>query len=214
MKTRSLWQDTKTFFPLFLAELEKRQAKTVCVVGASDGKFVIPLADRGYRVRALERDATALNGGPVELPGHVPGEMLGLRRRLEHEGLANMVEIVEADLLAYDAPSGCDAVWTSCSWHYSVNHGRPLADFVARLQGLCDPDGIVGAEFMLPVEARHQAIEHYLEEGEIRQYFEGWHLLWEAYTPEFVEDPHVEQLAPHVHRMGFVVAERVSPNGA
>jgi hypothetical protein len=209
VKTPSLWQDTKTFFPLFLAELDKRPVKTVCVVGASDGKFVIPLAERGHRILALERDAKALDGGPVELPGHVPGEMLGLRRRLEIEDVSAEVEVLEADLLAHEALPTCDAVWTSCSWHYSVNHGRPLADFVARMQDLCEPEGIVAAEFMMPVEVRHLTIEHYLDEGEIRQYFEGWHLLWEAYTPEFTEAPHVEQLAPHTHRMGFVVAERV-----
>jgi hypothetical protein len=208
VKTRSLWQDTKTFFPLFLADLEKRQVKTVCVVGASDGKFVIPLARRGYRVLAIERDAMALQGGPVELPGYMPGEMLGLRHRLELEKVAAQVEIVEGDLLTHEALPICDAVWTSCSWHYSVNHHRPLADFITRLQNLCEPDGLLGAEFMMPVEARHLTIEHYLEEGEIRRYFEGWYLLWEVYTPTFVEPPHVEQLAPHAHRMGFIVAER------
>lgn len=213
MKTPSLWQDTKTFFPLFLAELDKRPAKTVCVIGASDGKFVIPLAKCGYRVLALERDAKALDGGPVELPGHVPDQMLGLRRRLEIEELTESVDIVEGDLLEVAGLPTCDAVWTSCSWHYSVNHRRPLADFLSRLQSVCGPDGIVGAEFMLPVEVRHQVIEHYLTEGAIRRYFDGWRFLWEAYTPRFIEDPHVEQLAPHIHRMGFVVAQRKNRNG-
>ncbi|WP_433185669.1 class I SAM-dependent methyltransferase [Actinoallomurus sp. CA-150999] len=208
MKTRSLWQDTKTFFPLFSAELERRRVKTVCVVGASDGKFVIPLAEHGYRVLAIERDPQAVHGGPVTLPGHVPGDMLGLRRRLDIERVAANVDIIEADLLEQDVLPTCDAVWTSCSWHYSVNHRRPLADFIGRLHALCAPTGILGAEYMMPVRTRHTTIEHYLEKGEIRRYFERWRLLWEAYTPTFVEDPHVEKLKPHIHRMGFVVAER------
>jgi hypothetical protein len=33
----------RTFFRLFLSEIEKRQARSVCVAGASEGKFV-PLA--------------------------------------------------------------------------------------------------------------------------------------------------------------------------
>lgn len=208
VKTRSLWQDTKTFFPLFLAELEARPVKTVCVVGASDGKFVIPLAERGYRVLAIERDPQAVQGGPVTLPGCVPGEMLGLRRRLEIEGVAGDVDIVEGDLLELDVLPSCDAVWTSCSWHYSVNHRRPLVDFIGRLQALCAATGVLGAEYMMPVRTRQMEIEHYPQKGDIRRYFEGWRFLWETYTPTFVEDPHVEQLKPHMHRMGLVVAER------
>lgn len=208
MKTRSLWQATKTFFPLFLNELADRDAHTVCVAGASDGKFVIPLALRGYHVVAIERDRRALDGGPVELPGHLPGEMPGLRRRLVTEEVRGSVEIIEGDLLALDQLPECDGVWTSCSWHYSVNHRRPLREFIRKLQALCGQGGLLGAEFMMPVEARHAKIEHYLEEGEIRRYFDAWRLLWEAYTSPFTEDPHVEQLEPHSHRMGLVIAER------
>jgi hypothetical protein len=208
--TPSLWQDTRTFFPLFQAELANRSIETVCVVGASDGKFVVPLARRGYRVTAIERDRRALDGGPVELPGYVPGQMLGLRSRLEREGVVRNVEIIEGDLLTLDALPRCDGVWTSCSWHYSVNHHRPLGQFIQRMQDLCTEDGLFGAEFMLPVTKRHETIEHYLEEGEIHRYLPGWRLLWEAYTPQFTEAPHVEQLEPHLHRMGLVLAERAT----
>ncbi|HEY3684238.1 MAG TPA: class I SAM-dependent methyltransferase [Streptosporangiaceae bacterium] len=211
MKTQSLWQATKTFFPLFLGELTQRPAQTVCVVGASDGKFVIPLAKLGYHVLAIERDRQAVHGGVVELPGHLQGTMLGLRRRMMSEEVAECVTIVEGDLFDLRHLPPCDAVWTSCSWHYSLNHRRPLSAFVERLQALCAPEGLLGAEFMMPVEERHQSIEHYLEEGQILDYFEGWRLLWEAYTPAFLEDPHVEQLKPHTHRMGFVMASRTSP---
>lgn len=208
MKTQSLWQATKTFFPLFLGELTQRSVQTVCVVGASDGKFVIPLAKLGFDVLAIERDGKAVHGGPVELPGHITGTMLGLRQRLKIEEVADHVTIVKDNLFDLRNLSACDAVWTSCSWHYSVNHDRPLREFVGRLQELCAPEGLLGAEFMMPVEDRHRAIEHYLDEGQIRDYLEGWRLLWEAYTPAFVEDPHVEQLEPHTHRMGFVMASR------
>ncbi len=46
MQTQSLWEHTLTFFPQFLATLRERVAPdaTVAVVGASDGKFVLPLA--------------------------------------------------------------------------------------------------------------------------------------------------------------------------
>lgn len=207
-QTTSLWQDTRTFFPLFLDELLRSAAKTVAVVGASDGKFVLPVARRGLHVYAIERDRLALDGGPVILPGNVPGTMAGLRHRLEAENLADRVEIIEADLL--DLPSTvepADAVWTSCSWHYSVNHRRPLDDFLSAMKNLCRPDaGLFGAEYMMPVEPRHLAVRHYPEEGELRRYFTGWAILWEAYTPPFAEVPHVEQLHEHIHRMGLLIA--------
>ena len=50
--------------------------------------------------------------------------------------------------------------------------------------------------------------EHYPEAGELRRHFSGWDVLWESYTPPFVEAPHIEQLNEHVHRMGLLVAQR------
>ena len=208
--TESVWQATKTFFPLFLDQVERHGAETVCVVGASDGKYVLPLARRGLRVIAVERDVLALDGGPITLPGPLPGTMTGLRRRLAAEDLTSQVTILEADILEPpETIETVDAVWTSCSWHYSVNHRRPLADFVTAMQNLTRTDeGLFGAEYMMPVEPRHFASEHYPEAGELRRYFTGWDIAWEAYTPAFVEDPHVEQPHPHVHRMGLLIASR------
>ncbi|MER7035243.1 SAM-dependent methyltransferase, partial [Streptomyces albidoflavus] len=69
MQTQSLWEHTLTFFPQFLAALKERAAPdaTVMVVGASDGKFVLPLAAAGYQVVAVEHDPLALHGGEVIL---------------------------------------------------------------------------------------------------------------------------------------------------
>lgn len=208
--TRSVWEDTTTFFPLFLTLIEQRDCQSVAVVGASDGKFVLPLARRGIRVIAVERDRTAVEGGPVLLPGDVATTMPGLRKRLAAEGLTDQVQILRADLLTLPDPAEpVDAVWTSCSWHYSINHHRPLADFISAMTHLCRPGGgIFGAEYMMPVEPRHFGIEHYLSEGNVRAFLPGWRIDWETYTPPFVEAPHVEQLTPHVHRMGLIIATR------
>jgi hypothetical protein len=209
-ETRSVWQDTRTFFPLFLDLILSRELHTVAVVGASDGKFVLPLARRGLHVVALERNPLAINGGPVILPGQGPATMPGLRKRLAEEGLAKRVQIVEADLLhLVTEPPPADAVWTSCSWHYTANHARPLADFINAMTGLCPRAGaVLGAEYMLPVQPHHLNIEHYPEQGEVRRFFRGWAIDWETYTPPFIEAPHVEQLSAHSHRMGLIIATR------
>jgi hypothetical protein len=209
-QTRSVWQDTRTFFPIFLDLVLARELETVCVVGASDGKFVLPLARRGVRVVAVERDPLALDGGSVILPGQGRTTMPGLRKRLAEEGLDELVQVIEADVLdiATDLwPVG--AVWTSCSWHYRVNHIRPLADFIRAMAELCrSPGGVLGAEYMLPVQPHHLGSEHYPEQGEVRRFFRGWAIDWETYTPPFIEAPHVEQLCEHIHRMGLIVATR------
>ncbi|MFD7320539.1 SAM-dependent methyltransferase [Streptomyces sp. NPDC059875] len=212
MQTQSLWEHTLTFFPQFLATLRERVAPdaTVAVVGASDGKFVLPLAAAGYRVIAIERDALALHGGEVHLPGDNHAQAMGLIDRLKLEELHDRVRIVEEDFL-HGEPLRipCDAIWTSCSWHYSANHHRPLAEFVDRMQRLVHPGGLFGAEFMMPVEKRHHLVEHYTSPERLRQHFIGdWDVLLTLRTNEFTERAHIGQLQDHTHRMGLFLAAR------
>lgn len=166
----------------------------------------------GYRVVAIERDAVALHGGDVHLPGDSQAHALGLIDRLKLEELHERVEVVEDDFLDGE-PLGlqCDAVWTSCSWHYSANHHRPLGEFVDRMQRLVRPGGVFGAEFMMPVERRHHMIEHYTSPERLHPHFIGdWEVLLTLRTTEFTERPHVGQLHDHTHRMGLLLAARTS----
>ncbi|MFB7459309.1 class I SAM-dependent methyltransferase [Streptomyces sp. NPDC056188] len=214
MQTQSLWEHTLTFFPQFLATLRERVAPdaTVAVIGASDGRLVLPLAAAGYRVVAIERDALALHGGNVRLPGDSEAHATGLIDRLKLEELHARVQVIEEDFLEggpLDVP--CEAVWTSCSWHYSANHHRPLAEFVDRMQRLVRPGGVFGAEFMMPVERRHHLVEHYTSPERLRHHFPGdWDVLLTLRTNEFTERPHVGQLHDHTHRMGLLLAARSS----
>ncbi|MEU3523305.1 class I SAM-dependent methyltransferase [Streptomyces sp. NPDC038707] len=214
MQTQSLWEHTLTFFPQFHAVLRERVApdSTVAVVGASDGKFVLPLAAAGYRVVAIERDALAVHGGEVRLPGGSQVHAMGLADRLKLEELHGRVQVIEEDFLAWeplDMP--CEAVWTSCSWHYSANHHRPLAEFVDRMQRLVRPGGVFGAEFMMPVEKRHHLVEHYTSPERLRPHFlDDWDVLLTLRTNEFTERPHIGQPHDHTHRMGLLLAARSS----
>jgi hypothetical protein len=214
VKTQSLWEHTLTFFPQFLATLKEHASPdaTVAVIGASDGKFVLPLAAAGYRVIAIERDPLALHGGQVNLPGDVNAPALGLIDRLQLEKLYDRVQVVEEDFVeAESLESHCDAVWTSCSWHYSANHHRPLADFVARMQSQVRIGGLFGAEFMMPVEPCHARIEHYTSPEKLGRHFtDDWHVLLTLRTNEFTEWPHVGRLQDHTHRMGLLLATRTA----
>jgi hypothetical protein len=212
VQTQSLWEHTLTFFPQFLAALKEHASHdaTVAVIGASDGKFVLPLAAAGYRVIAVECDPLALHGGEVHLPGDVNAHAMGLIDRLKLEELYDRVHVVEEDFLdSQPLDTLCDAVWTSCSWHYSANHHRPLAEFVARMQLLVRAGGLFGAEFMMPVEPRHHLVEHYTSPEKLSRHFtSAWHVLLTLRTTEFTERAHLGQLQDHTHRMGLLLAAR------
>ncbi len=215
MHTPSLWEHTLTFFPQFRAALTEHVGPdaTVAVIGASDGRFVLPLAAAGHRVIAIERDPVALHGGPVQLPDGTKAHAAGLVERLKQEGLDDRVQIVEGDFLdtALDLDGHCDAVWTSCSWHYSANHHRPLADFVTRMQALVRVDGLFGAEFMMPVTARHHLIEHYTSPERLSAHFStDWDIQLTLRTGQFTELPHIGQPHAHTHRMGLLLATRLA----
>ncbi|MEV7287664.1 SAM-dependent methyltransferase [Streptomyces sp. NPDC093252] len=132
---------------------------------------------------------------------------------LKREELTSRVEVVEGDFLnGTPLELRCDAVWTSCSWHYSANHRRPLAEFVDRMQRLVGTGGVFGAEFMMPVERRHHVIEHYTSPERLRRHFHnGWEVLLTLSTDEFTERPHVGRPHEHTHRMGLPIAARTSP---
>jgi SAM-dependent methyltransferase len=212
VRTSSLWERTLSFFPQFLATLVEHVSPeaSVVVVGASDGKFVVPLAAAGYRVIAIERDHLALHGGQVRLPDDITALAPGLIARLRREGLQDWVQVVEGDFLTTATSlAPCDAIWTSCSWHYSVNHQRPLAEFVSRMQRLVRPGGLFGAEFMMPIEEKHFMIEHYTSPERLSHHFtDGWTILLTLRTSEFDEPAHVGKLQDHAHRMGLLLALR------
>jgi hypothetical protein len=94
---------------------------------------------------AIERDLLTPHGGEVLLRGEITVHTPGLTDRLKKEHLQDNVQIVDGDFLDPSFPEGrCDAVWTSCSWHYSINHRRPLAEFVTRMQHLLRANGLFG----------------------------------------------------------------------
>jgi hypothetical protein len=101
MRTHNLWERV-LFFPQYPAALKERLAPdvTVAVIGASDGKSVLPLAAAGYCVITIERDDLALHGGTVHHTGDSEVTSMGLIERLKLEELHARVQVVEEDLLS------------------------------------------------------------------------------------------------------------------
>lgn len=213
MPALSHWAHTKTFFPLLVSELERRdKVGRALIIGASDGKFVLPLAAKGWHVTALEIDPIALFGGSVEFPKGTAINSPGLFERVREHSLDANVQIVQDDFYEYVTKNTFDVVFTSCSWHYSRNHHRPVREYILKMQDCVAPEGLFCAEFMMPVEPRHFGSEHYMTQGQIRRYFgTTWNILEEFYTMPFLERAHVGNLSDHVHQMGFFMAVNSPP---
>ena len=194
----SPWESAKTFFPLFEALFCVERLTSILVVGASDGKFVLPLSVKGINVVALDVDEDALLTGPGSL-----------KQRADELNLSSKVSCVHGDILNVDLGK-FDAVWTSCSWHYSRNFHRPFCDYIDSMKRHVRCGGLLAAEYMMPVDVKHIRAEHYLEPGEIWGFLRSWHRLWDAYTTAYEEAPHPGREFPHVHRMGFCIARKPS----
>lgn len=213
MKTQSVWEETKTFFPIFIDRLEKNCniPGKVCVVGASDGKFVLPLVKRGWYVTAIEINEVVLYGGLIEFPGQERLEIPGLISRLREENLENSVRIIHGNFSDCEMNEPHEAVFTSCSWHYSLNHNVPLKDYIQKMQAIVNCGGIFCAEYMMPCEEKHNKIEHYVREEQLKSYFDQrvWEIWENFYTDVFEEKAHVGNIINHKHRMGFLMAKKV-----
>ena len=167
----------------------------------------------GWNITALDIDTGALFGGQIEFPaGHFQYSP-GLIGRLQEQGLSDQVEIIRGDLYDFIPRRLYDTIFTSCSWHYSRNHDRPVKMYIAKMQACVKEGGIFCAEYMMPVEAKHLLVDHYMQEGQLRKYFpsDDWTILEEFYTPPFVEKAHIGNMNDHIHRIGFLMAQRITP---
>ncbi|WP_263166410.1 SAM-dependent methyltransferase [Streptomyces sp. SCSIO ZS0520] len=156
----------------------------------------------------------AVHGGDITLPDGRTVYHPGLLGRLGEYGLGGRVTVVEGDFLDTAARlASCDAVWTSCSWHYSANQARPLPLFLGRMQDLVCATGLFGAEFFMPLASRHRSVEHYTSPERLMRHFapSAWQILLTLRTGIFTEHPHIDHPHEHEHRMGFLLAAR---NGA
>lgn len=208
-KTASVWGPPPTRLYRVLGLARDRGARRVAVVGASDGRFVLPFARSGMHTLAIDVDRVALWGGYKLFPGG-PAPVAGLAARVRGEKLSEYVEIREMDLKYVRGPAVHDVVFTSGSLHYSRNHDVAIADLVRRLVSLAVPGGLIYIDFMMPVEPKHDHIDHYPCSGELPALLckLGCSIRWARHGPLLRERGHVDNPVDHYHRLGYVLAER------
>lgn len=206
----SFWADLYTSFPLLARELEGQDltGATACVLGCSDGKFVIPLVAAGVQVTAVDVDPVMLKGGTVTR-GETAEEVRGLRRNLAEEGLVERCEIVEADFMDWQSDSVFDITLTSGSWAYNRNLHHGLGGVIGRMQRLVSPAGYLFADFLLPHTDAERKIDLYPEPAELATLFppEEWRTVHNEEVG-LIGESHYGMEEWHVHRYGALLVER------
>lgn len=237
MKTKSLWGQPPKRLYKFIDLVNQRADNMlhICVVGASDGKFVLPMLRKGLSVTAIEIDNIAIHGGEkiVPLPRknvvkinykegqgvpeypEIPYQKImatGLLERVQKEKLEAKFELLEMDFYHNVSQNQYDAVFTSCSMQYKGNRDLSLQKALQRLQDAVKPGGLLYMDYMMPPEDSHDwKSELFLRTGQIKAFFQnGWKIihLRELKKPVF-EAAHVDRPSDHFHRFGYILAEKL-----
>lgn len=235
MKTKSIWGNppTRLYKLINLAEKDFNNKFTACIVGCSDGKFLMPFARKGYLVTGYDIDEIALYGGEKDFPivkdkikytynkdfksndyELERKRVLGTVERLEKENLSNNAIIEKRDFYKNIPNKKFDVVFTSCSLHYTVNKDFTLKDKVKKLQSIVSKNGFLYIDYMMAIDEEDNTNypkSKFFRKGEIRNYFDdSWKIISvvENNTPSF-EGAHVDCVKDHFHRFGYVLAKKV-----
>lgn len=234
MKTHSCWGTPPSRIYSFINKLELNSS--ICIVGCSDGKFVLPFLRKGFNVTAIDMDEASLFGGAKIAPIHraiikqiqyspcnskpvykkLPTETIfidGLIKRVEKEKLSNKLKYHQIDYYRFPPKEQYDVVFTSCSLQYKSNRDIPVMSLIATLQGNVKLGGYLYMDYMMPLEDTHTwKSEHFFRTGQIKQYFscEKWEIIYvkEMRKPVF-EAAHIDRPEDHFHRFGYILAKRV-----
>ena len=234
MKTKSIWGNPpKRLYKLInIAKQDFGNDFTACIVGCSDGKFLMPFARQGIKVTGYDIDTIALYGGQKLFPvvkekkkykyskdfiskdfELVEKRVYGLTERIEKEDLGKYTKIELRDFYKNLPSEKFDVVFTSCSLHYSVNKDFSLEEKTQMLQSIVSKGGYLYMDYMMAIDEKNyeKYPEHkFYRKGEILDYFDSnWKIISikENNYPSF-EGAHVDCVKDHFHKFGYLLAKR------
>lgn len=235
MKTKSIWGNPpKRLYKLInIAQENLGDNIKACIVGCSDGKFLMPFARKGIKVTGYDIDDIALYGGIKEFPivsekiiykysdNFIPKKfkleerkVIGIIERLEIEGIKKFANIEKRDFYKNPPKEKFDVVFTSCSLHYSVNKNFTLEEKTKLLQSIVNKNGYLYIDYMMAIKENDYNMypkEKFYRKREILDYFDdSWEIISikENNNPTF-EGAHVDCVVDHFHRFGYVFARRI-----
>lgn len=234
MKTKSIWGNPPTRIYKIQNLLKNEKGDfTTCIVGCSDGKFLMPFARNKNFVTGYDIDKIALYGGKKLFPikkdnkkfkyskDFVSKEfeleetpVMGLVERLDIENCKDYAHIELRDFYKNVPDKQFDLVFTSCSLHYSKNKEFTLQDKVNKLKQITKVGGYLYMDYMMAIEEddyETYSDMKFFRKGKIKKYFDdNWEILklTENNSPTF-EGAHVDCVKDHFHRFGYLLARRV-----
>lgn len=234
MKTKSIWGNppTRIYKLMNLAEKEFGKEYKACIVGCSDGKFLMPFARNKVKVTGYDIDKIDLYGGMKEFPirpGNPkfkyspnfvspkyelqPIEVLGVIKRVELEGLQEYAKIEERNFYKNPPKEKFDVVFTSCSLHYTINNIFTLKEKIDLLKDIVKKNGLLYIDYMMALdESDYEKYPDYkfFRNREALEYLgKDWEIIsyYEQKNPVF-EAGHVVTTEDHFHRFGYLLAKR------
>lgn len=234
MKTKSIWGNppTRLYKLLNLAKQTWGENFTACIVGCSDGKFLMPFARDGIKVTGYDIDDIALYGGYKEFPivkEKIKYEyksdfkskdfeletkrVLGITERLQMEKIERYADIEKRDFYRTIPDKKFNVVFTSCSLHYSANQDFTLEEKTKKLQDIVLPEGYLYIDYMMAIDENdyltYPASKFYRKKEIVKYFDENWEIISykENNSPTF-EGAHVDCVKDHFHRFGYILARR------
>ena len=235
MKTKSIWGNPpKRLYKLVkvVEELEKEN-KTVCIVGCSDGKFLMPFVRKGIFTVGYDIDEIALYGGKKLFPIKNDNKkykysknfkskefeleerrVLGTTERLEIEGLTEYADVSICDFYKNTPDRQFDLVFTSCSLHYSKNAYCSLEEKVKKLQSVVAVGGYLYMDYMMAIDEKDYETypeSKFFRKREVLNYFGKDFEIISIKENDMIsfEAAHVDCVRDHFHRFGYVFARRI-----
>lgn len=205
LKTESIWGHPDRNYFRFLDRIQKlRLPKTLCILGCSDGKFVIPAAKRGFSVLAIDMDRVALFGGVVNLSDRQI-KIGGLTDRLRKEGLEEKVKVVHDDYIAYSPESPYSGVFTSGSIHYGENSKYTFRETMESVKKYVAIPGLLFFEYIHRSEFDSDPKRHFTTSQELETVFDKRE--WEITSHK--KRTYVEEPNPRVNQIHTIVWGRL-----
>lgn len=235
MKTKSIWGNppTRLYKLINLAKEKWGTNFSACIVGCSDGKFLMPFAREKIKVTGYDIDDIALYGGYKDFPivdkkvkydykldfisknyKLENKRVYGIVERLEKENLTKYATIEKRDFYRNVPNKKYDVVFTSCSLHYSANKDFSLKDKTIKLQDIVNKNGYLYIDYMMAIDEKDEINfprEKFYRKNEIINYFDSdWEIISfrENHSPSF-EGAHVDCTKDHFHRFGYLLARRI-----
>lgn len=212
LRTSSIWgYPPRRFFRYLDMLYKKNLPKTLCILGCSDGRYVIPAAKRCFRVCAIDTDRTAVYGGYI-LINNRKIKIKGLIGRLKEEKeVGKYVRIVNEDFVKYSTSDTFSGVFTSGSIQYVENNQYSLRTIIDKIQSLVSVEGALLLEYIHTPDVIKDNTR-YLTASQIKSFFRNpeWTVTSNK-VKEYVEPANPRNPSIHKIKWGRLYATKNKP---